>query len=121
MPTSTPSASTTGTRRICFWRIRSSTALSGSSGEHTVSERDMALETLVLAIGNDAVLSVDRPVKISRETVAELIEDCLRHASDDAALRRRYASAMTKFKERLVKLAPPSRAKAATREGYAQV
>lgn len=81
----------------------------------------MALETLVLAVGNDAVLSADRQVKISRESVAELVEDCLRHASDDAALRRRYASAMTKFKERLVKLAPPSRAKAATREGYAQV
>jgi len=81
----------------------------------------MALETLVLAIGNDAVLSVDRPVKISRESVGELIEDCLRNASDDAALRRRYTSAMSKFKERLVKLAPPSRSKAATREGYAQV
>jgi len=81
----------------------------------------MALETLVLAVGNDAVLSVDRPVKITRECVAELIEDCLRHASDDAALRRHYASAMTKFKDRLVKLAPPSRAKATTREGYAQV
>jgi len=81
----------------------------------------MALETLVLAIGNDAVLIADRPVKISREAVAELIEDCLRHASDDAALRRRYASSMAKFKERFAKLAPPSRTKAATREGYAQV
>jgi farnesyl-diphosphate farnesyltransferase len=81
----------------------------------------MALETLVLAVGNDAILTVDRPVKIARESVAELIEDCLRHASDDAALKRRYASAMAKFKERLVKLAPPSRAKTATREGYAQV
>lgn len=81
----------------------------------------MALETLVLAVGNDAVLIADRPVKISRESVGELIEDCLKHASDDVSLRRRYASAMAKFKERLVKLTPPSRSKAATREGYAQV
>jgi farnesyl-diphosphate farnesyltransferase len=81
----------------------------------------MALETLLVAIGNDAVLIADRPVKISREAVNDLIADCLRHANDDAALRRRYASSMTKFKERLAKLAPPSRSKAATREGYAQV
>jgi len=81
----------------------------------------MAIETLVLTIGNDAVLIVDRPVKISREAVNELIEDCLRHAGDDAALRRRYGSAMTKFKERLAKLGPASRPKAAIREGYAQV
>ena len=81
----------------------------------------MALETLVVAIGNDAVLIADRPVKISREVVSDLIEDCLRNASDDAALRRRYASSMSKFKERLAKLAPPSRPKTATREGYAQV
>ncbi|HEY3255469.1 MAG TPA: phytoene/squalene synthase family protein, partial [Polyangiaceae bacterium] len=72
----------------------------------------MALETLVLAIGNDSVLIADRPVKISREVVQDLIEDCLRHASDDAALRRRYASSMAKFKERLVKLAALSRSKA---------
>ncbi|HYP78016.1 MAG TPA: phytoene/squalene synthase family protein [Polyangiaceae bacterium] len=81
----------------------------------------MALETLVLAIGNDAVLIADRPVKISREAVGDLIQDCLRNAGDDAALRRRYASSMTKFKERLVKLTPPSRSKAGAREGYARV
>jgi farnesyl-diphosphate farnesyltransferase len=81
----------------------------------------MAVETLVLAIGNDLVLVADRPVKISRDAVDELIEDCLRHANDDAALRRRYASSISKFKERLAKLSPPSRAKAVTREGYAQV
>ena len=80
----------------------------------------MALETLVVAVGNDAVLIADRPVKISRDAVTELIQDCLRHANDDAALRRRYASSMTKFKERLVKLAPPSRSNGATREGHAQ-
>jgi farnesyl-diphosphate farnesyltransferase len=81
----------------------------------------MALETLVVAIGNDAILIADRPVKISRDAVNDIVDDCLRHANDDAALRRRYASSMTKFKERLAKLAPPSRSKAATREGYAQV
>jgi len=81
----------------------------------------MALETLAVALGNDSVLIAERPVKISREQVNEIVEDCLRHANDDAALRRRYASAMTKFKERLVKLAPQARSKATTREGYAQV
>jgi len=81
----------------------------------------MALETLVMAIGNDALLIPDRPVKISRDAVKDLIEDCLRHANDDAALRRRFASSMAKFKERFAKLAPPSRNKAAAREGYAQV
>jgi phytoene/squalene synthetase len=81
----------------------------------------MAIETLVVAIGNDAVLTADRAVKISREAVHELIEDCLLHANDDAALRRRYAASMSKFKERLAKLSPPSRLKAVTREGYAQL
>jgi len=81
----------------------------------------MALETLVVAIGNDAVLIADRPVKISRDAVKEIIEDCLRHANDDVALRRRYASSMAKFKERFAKLAPLSRAKTTAREGYAQI
>ena len=67
----------------------------------------MALETLVIAVGNDAVLIADRPVKISRDAVKDIVEDCLRHANDDASLRRRYASSMSpKFKERLAKLAP---------------
>ncbi len=81
----------------------------------------MALETLVVAIGNDAVLIADRPVKISRDAVNDIVEDCMRHANDDAALRRRFASSMSKFKERFAKLAASSRPKAATREGYAQV
>jgi phytoene/squalene synthetase len=77
----------------------------------------MALETLVVALGNDAVLIADRPVKISRDAVSDIIEDCLQNANDDAALRRRYASSLAKFKE----LSPASRLKAASREGYAQV
>ena len=81
----------------------------------------MALETLVVAFGNEAVLIPDRPVKISREAVNDIIEDCLRHASDDTSLRHRYASTMSKFKERLSKLEPPSRVKATAREGYARV
>ncbi|HEY0464980.1 MAG TPA: squalene/phytoene synthase family protein, partial [Polyangiaceae bacterium] len=81
----------------------------------------MALETLVVAVGNDALLIADRPVKISRDQVKDIIEDCLRHANDDVALRRRYASSMSKFKERFAKLAPPSRAKTTAREGYAQI
>jgi len=81
----------------------------------------MALETLVVAFGNDAILIADRPVKISRDAVNDLIQDCLRNANDDAALLRRYASSMAKFKERLLKLAPPPRSNGATREGYAQV
>ena len=81
----------------------------------------MALETLVAAIGNDAVLIADSPVKISRDAVKDIVEDCLRHANDDAALRRRYASSISKFKERFAKLAPPSRSKAVARGGYAQI
>jgi farnesyl-diphosphate farnesyltransferase len=81
----------------------------------------MAVETLLVALGNDAVLIADRPVKISRDAVNDLIEDCLLHANDDVALRRRYASSISKFKERLAKLNPPSRSKAVTRDGYAQI
>jgi farnesyl-diphosphate farnesyltransferase len=51
----------------------------------------MAVRTLVLARGNDAVFDKTRSVKITRLEVAELIADCLGHVSDDAALRQRYA------------------------------
>ncbi len=81
----------------------------------------MAIETLIVAAGNDAVLIADRPVKISREAVGAIIEDCLRHANDDAALTRRYESAVTRFEERLAALSDPSPPHAAPLEGYAQL
>jgi phytoene/squalene synthetase/2-polyprenyl-6-methoxyphenol hydroxylase-like FAD-dependent oxidoreductase len=58
----------------------------------------MAARTLVLAKGNDAMFTPSEPVKIARAEVEELIADCVRHVSDDAALRTRY--------ELLYKLSP---------------
>jgi farnesyl-diphosphate farnesyltransferase len=81
----------------------------------------MALETLLAGVGNEAVLVPDRAVKISREMVGEIIEDCLRHANDDAALRRRYASTMSRFKQRIATLDPPARSQSATAHDYARV
>lgn len=79
----------------------------------------MAIETLLVALGNDAVLIPDRPVKISRAMVDELVEDCLRHANDDAALRRRFASSVARFRERLATLDSPPRPHAPAAEGHA--
>jgi farnesyl-diphosphate farnesyltransferase len=81
----------------------------------------MALETLIVAAGNDAVLIADRPVKISRDSVSEIVEDCLRHANDDEALSRRYASSLARFEERLAALSHPARAHAVALEGHAQL
>jgi farnesyl-diphosphate farnesyltransferase len=81
----------------------------------------MAIETLIVAVGNDAVLNVDRQVKISRDSVGEIIEHCLRHASDDAALRRRYEGAVARFKERLSGVGSPPRSNSAPPEDYAQL
>jgi farnesyl-diphosphate farnesyltransferase len=80
----------------------------------------MAIETLIVAVGNDAVLLADHPVKITRDSVSEIVEDCLRHANDDAALRRRYEGAVARFKERLSAPASASRPRAAVPEGHAQ-
>jgi farnesyl-diphosphate farnesyltransferase len=77
----------------------------------------MAQKTLIVAVGNDAVLLPERPVKISRDTVDEIIEDCLRHANDDAALRRRYASVASQFRERLAAVPAGSRPFAAAPNG----
>lgn len=80
----------------------------------------MAQQTLIVAVGNDAVLVPDRPVKISRDSVGELIEDCLRHANDDAALRRRYAAFAAQFRERLASVHGGSRPYAAPAGGHAR-
>jgi hypothetical protein len=81
----------------------------------------MAIETLIVAVGNDDLLIADRPVKIARDSVSEIVEDCLRHASDDDALRRRYASSVARFQQQLGALVPPSRLQAAAPEDYAQL
>jgi farnesyl-diphosphate farnesyltransferase len=52
----------------------------------------MAVRTLVVARGNDAMFVPGAPVKISREEVGAIIADCLRFAGDDDALRARYES-----------------------------
>ena len=80
----------------------------------------MAQRTLIVAVGNDAVLIPDRPVKISRDAVDDIIEECLRHANDDAALRRRYASLSAQLKERLAALAPGSRPHSAPAGAHAR-
>ncbi|HEY3500962.1 MAG TPA: phytoene/squalene synthase family protein [Polyangiaceae bacterium] len=69
----------------------------------------MAQQTLIVAVGNDAMLKPDQPVKISRDAVDEVIQDCLRHANDDGVLRRRYAGYAAQFRERLASLQPGSR------------
>lgn len=50
----------------------------------------MAVRTLVLARGNDAMFIAGAPVKISRDEVASILAVCLREADDDEALRARY-------------------------------
>jgi phytoene/squalene synthetase len=81
----------------------------------------MALETLLVAVGNDAVLSPNRPVKIARDTVEGIAEYCLRHANDDANLRRRYASLAARLTERIATLGLVARSHAAAPEGHAQL
>jgi farnesyl-diphosphate farnesyltransferase len=80
----------------------------------------MAQRTLIVAVGNEAVLTPDRPVKISRDAVDDIIQDCLRYANDDAALRRRYAGLSVQLKERLAALAPGSRPHAAPAGAHAR-
>ncbi len=53
----------------------------------------MARRTLRLSRGNDDIFIDDHPVKISREEVAQLIDDCVARCEDDAALREGWASA----------------------------
>jgi phytoene/squalene synthetase len=51
----------------------------------------MAARTLVVGRGNDAMFVAGEPVKISREEVESIVAECVRHVSDDDALRARYA------------------------------
>jgi phytoene/squalene synthetase/2-polyprenyl-6-methoxyphenol hydroxylase-like FAD-dependent oxidoreductase len=51
----------------------------------------MAARTLVIARGNDGMFVPGAPVKIGREEVESIIAECVRYASDDDALRARYA------------------------------
>jgi farnesyl-diphosphate farnesyltransferase len=81
----------------------------------------MAMKALVVAVGNDGVLTPERPVKISREAVGELVEECLRTANDDAALRRRYALFEAQFQERIASVSTGSRPFAASRGAHAPV
>jgi farnesyl-diphosphate farnesyltransferase len=51
----------------------------------------MAARTLTFAEGNDAIFVPGSAVKIPRDEVERLIAECVAHAGDDDALRRRYA------------------------------
>lgn len=52
----------------------------------------MAVRTLGVARGNDAQFVASRPVKVSREEVARIVDDCRSRAADDEALRQSYAA-----------------------------
>ncbi len=52
----------------------------------------MAARTLVMARGNDAMFIAGQAVKIRRDEVEALIQECLTYVSDDAALETRYAA-----------------------------
>lgn len=52
----------------------------------------LAVRTLVLAAGNDAVLTPGTEVKIERSEVSRLIQEVQTLVSDDAGLRRAYAA-----------------------------
>jgi farnesyl-diphosphate farnesyltransferase len=52
----------------------------------------MAASTLRLAAGNDAMFVPDKPVKISRDQVRALIEECLACQGDNEKLGERYAA-----------------------------
>jgi farnesyl-diphosphate farnesyltransferase len=80
----------------------------------------MAQRTLVVAAGNDAVLLPERAVKISRDAVDEVIDECMRYASDDAVLRRRYAALSVEFRERIATLSAGSRPHPEAAERYAR-
>lgn len=55
----------------------------------------MAALTLVHARGNDAMFLSDEEVKISRQSVEQVIADCIAHVSDDAGLKLRYRQLWT--------------------------
>ncbi len=50
----------------------------------------MAALTLVHARGHDAMFEVGEDVKITRETVEQVVTECMVNVADDAALRARY-------------------------------
>lgn len=55
----------------------------------------MAVRTLAVARGNDAMFEPHAPVKISRDEVESLITECVRDCGRDTALRDRYAALWT--------------------------
>ena len=62
----------------------------------------MALETLVLLVGNDGMFVPGQPVKISREAVALVVRDGVRFAADDSGLRLHTATLLGRVRERLM-------------------
>ena len=81
----------------------------------------MAVETLVLSVGNDALLDPQQQVKISRVQVAGIVEDCLQYASDDEWLRHSFASRVLVFRERVAALQAPSLPRTDVVVPYAQL
>ena len=65
----------------------------------------LAVKTLGLAYGNDAMFTPEQEVKVSRHEVAEVIELCTRFVHDDQLLRADYES-MWHPVERIVSARP---------------
>ena len=62
----------------------------------------MALETLVVLVGNDGMFVPGQPVKISREAVGLIVREGVRLAADDASLRLHTATLLGRVRERLL-------------------
>lgn len=73
----------------------------------------MALETLAVLVGNDAMFIVGQEVKISRDVVGLVVRDSVRLAADDASLRLHTATLLGRVRDRLESSAdlarPPAR------------
>jgi farnesyl-diphosphate farnesyltransferase len=55
----------------------------------------MAVKTVGLAYGNDAMFETDEEVKISRADVEAVISRCVASCTDDASLRADYQAMWT--------------------------
>lgn len=57
----------------------------------------MAWETLYIAVGNDALFTHGVPVKITRDTVADIVREAMKSAADDTQVRAHLAEVRTRF------------------------
>ena len=67
----------------------------------------LAVKTVSVAYGNDAMFAADQPVKVSRREVEDVIEHCMSHYDDDALLRADYEAMWSRVARRMVAEAGP--------------